>query len=142
MTEEKKWNGVYTDSRPLMRCMAEMANVDQAGIRRMVLDLRLDSTPTLYVETFLDVVRARTTDLPPVEVKVIRGAIETTSILNKEFHTHAPAPAVAETHELMSLLREFVMYEEYIDDKDLCPVRDRLFQAARDYLETHTEGTP
>lgn len=143
MTEEKKWNGALHDSRDLMLQLAKMANIEQAGICRMVLVLDVEQFPVLYAEQFLDRKSSEGVQLVPVKLNVERARVpmDITTFQNEEYRTYAPAPAIAETHELMSLLRGFVANEQYMDDKELRPVRDRLFQAARDYLETHTEGT-
>lgn len=45
---------VNTDTLALMRQLARMANMDHAGVRKMVLVLSVDDLPRLFVESFLD----------------------------------------------------------------------------------------
>jgi len=137
MASFTQFSGSYTNTRELMFRLAAMANISSAGICRMVLDLRLDSIPTLYTETRLDREQVHKAELPPVDVNVVRGPIDTTTILNETFRTYEPSPTDPEKEMLIKLLRGLVVNEGSMDDVELRPVRDRLFSLARDYLESH-----
>lgn len=94
MTEEKKWNGALHDSRDLMLQLAAMANIEQAGLRRMVLVLDIEQSPVLYTEQFLDKKSSEGVQLVPVKLNVERARVpmDITTFQNEEYRTYAPAP--------------------------------------------------
>lgn len=64
------YNGAYLDSQALIRQLAKMANVEAAGIRRMVLVVDVYEPPRLYTEHFLDKLNSQGVELSPVPMKV------------------------------------------------------------------------
>ena len=80
---------------PLMKQLAEMANMEFAGINRMVLILDIDQAPTLYVESFLDVKKCQDVKLAKTDLDVKQGPVEftdTTSVQNELYRTKVPKP--------------------------------------------------
>ena len=87
-----KYSGPVTDCRPLMLQIASMANMDYAGIRRMVLVLDVNDIPRLYVESNLDRERSEGVELEktPLDVKLEKVDFkETTAMQNEMFRTYA-----------------------------------------------------
>lgn len=76
---------MITDSVPLMRQLARMANMPEAGIRRMILVLDFEDTPKLYVETLF---RGQEEELVEVRLDPPKPLIvDTTTFLNERFRT-------------------------------------------------------
>jgi hypothetical protein len=59
------------DSRDLMHQIAKMANVELAGINRMVLVLEPFSPPQLYIKTFVNSKVLQPVNLKPIEADVL-----------------------------------------------------------------------
>lgn len=51
---ENKFNGPYCATDEMMRYIAKMANMEYAGITRMILVLDVEDFPRLYTSSFLD----------------------------------------------------------------------------------------
>ncbi len=77
------------DCVPLMKQLAKMANMSEAGIRRMILVLDIDCAPKLYVDSFL---RGEEEELVGVEVSPEPLIVDTTTFLNEHLRTCIQVP--------------------------------------------------
>lgn len=66
---EDTWHGACHDSRNLIKQLAKMANIEAAGINRMVLVLDSRDAPRLYTQMMLDKKNANV-ELTPVPLVV------------------------------------------------------------------------
>lgn len=66
---EDTWHGAALDSRSLIKQIAKMANIEAAGINRMVLVLDCRDAPRLYTQMMLDKKNANV-ELTPVSLVV------------------------------------------------------------------------
>lgn len=91
---------IAVDCVPLMRALSKMAGMEQAGIKRMILELSMEAIPTLYVESYMRYAKggpspeADSVALPetPLVIKNIDHNFDTTSIQNKQYRTYSPRP--------------------------------------------------
>lgn len=90
---EKQYDSLF-DAQPLMIALAKMAGMEQAGIKKMVLVLDMDSMPTLYIESMMRYEKVEGAPegpiLPQTEFDIIHGTvpvIDTTTMVNERLRT-------------------------------------------------------
>lgn len=67
-----------------MMQLARMANMPEAGLRRMILVLDMDDVPKLYVDTLL---RGEEEELVATPLEAEELVVDTTTFLNENFRT-------------------------------------------------------
>lgn len=85
---------ISVDSIPLMKQLAEMANMDLAPISKMVLVLDPCDVPRLFIESYLEAREDVKLVKVPLEVEVSDEPllVNTTTMLNKKWITKIPKP--------------------------------------------------
>lgn len=69
----------------MMLQLAKMANMPEAGIRRMILVLDIDDVPRLYVDTMFRGEEEELVEAPLTPQSL--GGVDTTTFLNEQFRT-------------------------------------------------------